>query len=68
MLEHDPANIKATKEVIKRKEEYIQALRNQLKLPSTKHPQAKEVASIKMGKENLLIIVVEHNTQILKMQ
>ena len=45
---HDPSDVKTSKEIIKSKNVYIQALRNQLTLPSTEHPQAKEVTSLEM--------------------
>jgi len=51
---HDPKEIKATKELIKNKEADIQELKKQLKLPSTEHPQAKEVANIEIEKEKTL--------------
>jgi len=37
-LGYDPSNIKEAKKIIKNKDAYIQALRKQLKLPTTNHP------------------------------
>ena len=58
-LGHDLANIKVEKDLIKRKEAYIQALRKKLKLPSIEHPEAKEASNIEMEKKKLFTIVVE---------
>jgi ribosomal protein L12E/L44/L45/RPP1/RPP2 len=44
---HDPANIKAAEEMIKKKNVDITSLRKQLKISSTKNPQAKEMAETK---------------------
>ena len=40
---YDPTNIKATEQLVKKKNEDIATLRKQLKLPSTEHTQAKEI-------------------------
>jgi len=42
-LGHDPSHIKATEQLIKKKNDDIVALKKQLKLPRLKHPQTKEV-------------------------
>jgi len=49
-LGYDPSNIKVAEEMIKNKNVDIQALRKQLKIPTTEHPQAKEVGLIMMGR------------------
>ena len=38
---YDPANVKAVEELVKKKNVDITALRKQLKLPPTEHPQTK---------------------------
>jgi hypothetical protein len=43
---YDPANIKATKELIKKKNADIASLRKQLKIFSTEDPHAKDMAEI----------------------
>lgn len=48
----------------KQKNADIQALRKQLKFPTTKHPQAKEVTNLEMEKENLFKIITEQFVQI----
>lgn len=58
-LGYDPSDVKAVEEVIKSKNGDIQSLRKQLKLPTTKQPQAKEVTSLEMEKENFFMLVVE---------
>ena len=52
-LGYDPSNIKMAKEMIKNKNVGIQALSEQLKLPTIEHPQAKEVGQLERGKENM---------------
>ena len=42
-LGHDPKDVKGVEELIKKKEEDIAALRKQLKLPPSRHPQTTEV-------------------------
>lgn len=58
-LGYDPSDVKEVEEVIIRKNVDIQSLRKQLKLPTTKHPQYKEVTSFEMQKEKLFTLVVE---------
>ena len=49
-LGHDPKDAKGIKALIKNKEEEIAALRKQLKLPTTMHPQTTEVVQQKVEK------------------
>lgn len=42
----DPNDVNVTQEIIKNKNAYIQALRKQLKFPTTEHPQAQEVRQL----------------------
>lgn len=46
-LGHDPINPKGVQALIKKKEEDITALKRQLKLPATLHPQTTEIAQQK---------------------
>lgn len=57
----DPKDIKAADEIIKSKNVDIQALRKQLNLPTTEHPQAQEVNQLEKEKENMLWMIVEQN-------
>ena len=45
-LGYDPKDVKAAEYIVRRKNADIEALRKQLKLPSTKDPQAKEVGEL----------------------
>ena len=38
---YDPANVKATELLVKKKNEYIAKLRKQIKLPQNEHPETK---------------------------
>ena len=67
-LGYDPSDIQVAKEMIKRKNVDIQALRKQLKLPYVDHPQAKEIIELELEKENLSKLIVEKNVQIQKME
>ena len=42
-LGHNPKDIKSIEALIKKKDDDIAALRNQLKLPASRHPQTQEV-------------------------
>ena len=42
-LGHDPKDIKATKQLIKKKNDDIATLKRQLKIPQLQHPQTLEV-------------------------
>jgi len=42
----NPKYVKVTEEIIKSRNAYIQALRMELKLPTTEHPQAQEVTQM----------------------
>ena len=48
---HDPKDVKATKSLIKKKDEDIDALRKQLKLPPSWHPKTAEVIKQKSEEE-----------------
>lgn len=65
---YDPNNFKVEKEMIKIKKEDIHSLRKKLKLPTTEHPQTKEITNLEVKKENMFKIIVEHNVQIENME
>lgn len=60
--------MKEAKEIVKRKNVDIAALKKKLKLPSTKDPQTKEVGEIKKEKEDMFKIIIEQNGQIKDME
>jgi hypothetical protein len=65
---YDPTNVKATEELLKKKNVDITSLRKQLNLPATKDSQAKEVAETEGHKEEMLKLIMEHNAQIREME
>lgn len=67
-LGYDPSNVKVFKEMIRRKNVDILALRKQLKLPTTKDPQTKEFGELEKEKESMFKIIIEQNLQIKKME
>lgn len=66
-LGYDPNNVKATKDIFKKNGD-IQALRKQLKLPTTEHPQAKDVTNLEIEKENFFKLIAENNVQLQNME
>jgi len=50
-LGHDPKDAKGIKALIRKKEEDIAALRKQLRLPVTMHPQTRELAQEKVEED-----------------
>jgi hypothetical protein len=65
---YDPANVKATEEMIKKKNADITSLRKQLNLPPTEDPQAKEIAEKEGEKDEMLKLLMEQNTQLKEME
>lgn len=65
-LGHDPKDAKGIKALIKKKEEDIVALRKQLKLPPSRHPQTVEIIEQKLekGMMDLLMKLNERLTDI----
>lgn len=53
ILGYNPKDVKVGEELVKRKDVDITSLRKQLKLPTTKDPQAKEVRDIEKQKEDI---------------
>lgn len=60
-LGYDSNDVKAAEEMIKNKNADIQALRKQLKLHTTKHPQAKQVGQLEIEKNNMFKMIIEQN-------
>jgi len=59
-LEHDPKDPKGIQALIKKKEEDIAALRRQLRLPATLHPQTTEVAQQKEEEDVVTLLMKMH--------
>ena len=64
----DLANIEVEKALIKQKNEDIAALRRQLKLPQSEHPQAKEILQQKTENDELSQLVLKMTTQLKEME
>ena len=60
-LGHDPSDIKAAKNLIKKKNEDIAALKKLLKLPHLQHPQTKEVLERQTNHEEMMDLVLQLN-------
>jgi len=54
--------------MIKNKNVNIQAFGKQLKLPTTKPPQAKKIGKLENEKESMFKLIVKQNLQIQKME
>jgi hypothetical protein len=65
---YDPSNVKVAEELLKKKNANIASLRKQLKLPTTKDSQAKEMAKIEGQKKEMLKLIMEQNTHIKEME
>jgi hypothetical protein len=65
---YDPSNVKAAKEMIKKKNADIASLRKQLKLPPTEDSQAKEIAEKEGEKDEMLKLLMEQNAQLKEME
>jgi hypothetical protein len=59
---YDPSNVKVAEEMLKKKNSDIASLRKQLKLPSTKDSQAKDMAEIEGQKEEVLKLIMEQKS------
>jgi len=62
---HDPKDAKGIKALIKKKEEDIAALRKQLKLPVTMHPQTTELAQEKV-EEDVMDLLMRMNQRLMQ--
>lgn len=60
-LGHDPKNIKATEQLIKKNNYEIAALKNKLKIPQLQHPQTQQVMENQTRHEDLMDLVLKLN-------
>jgi alpha-L-fucosidase len=65
---YDPSNVKYAEEMIKKKNADVATLRKQLKLLPTEDSQAKEIAKKESEKDEMLKLLMEHNTQLKEME
>ena len=66
-LGHDPKDAKGIKALMKKKEEDIAALKKQLRLPLTMHPQATELIQEKESEE-MMDLLMKMNQRIIQME
>lgn len=67
-LGHDPKDIKAIEQIIKKKNDDIAALKKQLKIPQLQHLQTQEVLEIQTKHEELMELVLKLNDQLRKIK
>jgi hypothetical protein len=65
---YDPSNVKAVKEMLKKKNVDIPSLRKQFKLPPTEDSQEKEIAETEGEKHEMLKLIMEKNVQLKEME
>lgn len=65
---YNPTDIKAEEELIKNKNATITALKKQLKLPTTEHPQTKEVLETLNQKDEMMNLIIQLTTQLREME
>ena len=65
---YDPTNVKSTEELTKNKNSNIVALIKQLKLPPTKHPQAKEILQESNQKDEMMSLILQLTSQMKEME
>lgn len=65
---YDPKYINVAKEIIKKKNIDIAALRKQLKLPATENPSTKDIEEKETKKADMMKLIIEHNVQIRHME
>jgi len=63
-LGHDPKDIKATEQLIKKKNDDIVALKKQLNIPQLQHPQTLKVIENQTKHEELMELVLKLNDQL----
>jgi len=66
-LGHDPKDPKGIKALMKKKEDDIVALKKQVRLPATIHPQTAELAQGKQG-EDMMDLMIKMNQRIIQME
>jgi hypothetical protein len=65
---YDPSNVKAAEEMINKKNDDIDSLMKQLKLPPTGDSQAKEIEKKEGEKDEMLKLLMEQNAQLKEMK
>jgi len=65
---YNPSDVKAAKKLIKKKNEDIVALKKQLKLPHSEHPQTKEVLECQTQQEEMMDLILQLNDQLKEME
>ena len=65
---YDPANVNVAELLLKKKNEDIVALRKQLKLPPSEHPQTKEIMQKQAEKDDMMKIIFQLTGQIKEME
>ena len=65
---YDPTNIKAAELLDKKKNEDIAALRKQLKLPQSEHPQKKKIIQEQSEKYDMMNLILQLKTQVKEME
>ena len=64
----DPSNIQVAQAFIKQKNDDIDALRKQLKLPQSEHPQKKEIIQEQSEKDEMMKLVLKLTAQVKDME
>jgi hypothetical protein len=65
---YDPSNVKATEDLLKKKNADIASLRKQLQISTIEDPHEKEIAETEGQKEEMLRLIMEKNAQIKEME
>ena len=65
---YNPNDIKAIEKLIHKKNEDITALKKQLKLPPSEHPQTKEVLESQSQKDEMMDLIIQLNDQLKEME
>ena len=63
-LGHDPKDVKAAEWLIRKKNDDIDALKKQLKIPHLYHPQKTEVLETQKEQEELMDLILKLNNQL----
>lgn len=64
----NPTDIKVVEELIKKKNANMVALKKELKLPTTEHPQTKEVLEIANPKHEMINLIIHLADQLKEME
>ena len=66
-LGHNPKDVKGIEALIKKKDDDIAALRKQLKLPASKHPQTEKIIK-KNSEEEMMELLLKMNEQLTEIE